>query len=114
MDEFKKKCRRLLTLWLILVPLYSLVLSLCNAYLSIKAGTITNGVAPISPGLRMFNFWGLLLIILPLTWKLYKSAVAAQMPKTKAFSVLMLVVITLCLILFILFYIASLFLPDLF
>ena len=114
MDELKNKCRHLLTLWLILVPVYSLGLSLCNAYLAIKAGTVNNGVAPISPGLRMFNFWGLLLIILPLTFKLYKSSVAAQMRKTKIFSVFMLVIIVVCLIMFILFYIAGLFLPDLF
>ncbi len=114
MDKLKKKCRHLLTLWLILVPLYSLSLSLCNAYLAIKTGTVNNGAAPISPGLIMFNFWVALLIILPLTWKLYKSAVAAQMRKTKFFSAIMLVTIILWLIMFILFYIAGLFLPGLF
>ncbi len=114
MEKLQKKCRRLLTLWLILVPVYSLGLSFCNAFLALKAGTIRNGTAPISPGLRMFNFWGMLLIILPLTWKLYKSAVAAQMHKTKIFSVFMLTVIAVCLVMFILFYIASLLVPGLF
>ena len=114
MDKLQKKCRRLLTLWLILVPVYNLVLSLCNAFLAIKAGTVNNSVVPISPELRMFAFGGWLLIFLPLTWKLYKSAVAAQMRKTKIFSVIMLVHITVCLVGFILFYIASLLRPDLF
>ena len=110
MDELKKKCKHILSIWLISVPLYNLG---GNIYNATKIGNVNDGFITYTPGFMMFNFWVILLVFLPLTLKLYKSAVAAQMRKTKFFSAIMLVSIILWLIMFILFYIARLFLPDL-